>query len=86
MIHEDRIRQHIITTLLYDQDLTELADDEPLVGPGMLDSMGVMQLILGLEEEFAIRIPDEDVVPERLETVHSVAEWVRAIVAAGEPR
>ncbi len=82
MTHEDRIRQYVLTELLYDADLPGLADDEPLVGPGMLDSMGVMRLILWIEEEFGVHIPDEDVVPERLENLRAVADWVRALAAS----
>lgn len=85
MTHEDRIRDYVLTDLLYDAELPSLADDEPLVGPGMLDSMGVMRLVLWLEEEFGVHIPDEEVVPERLESVHAVAEWVRALIAGGAP-
>ncbi len=85
MPHEDQIRDYILTELLYDRDLPGLADDEPLIGNGLLDSMGIMRLVLWLEESFSISIPDEEVVPERLETVHSIATWTREKLGASQP-
>lgn len=82
MVQEDRIRQYILTELLYDRDLPGLADDEPLIGNGYLDSMGIMVLVLWLEDAFGIKIEDEEVVPERLETIHAIASWTREKLAA----
>ena len=82
MVQEDRIREYILTELLYDRDLPGLADEEPLIGNGYLDSMGIMVLVLWLEEAFGIKIDDEEVVPERLETIHAIATWMREKLAA----
>ncbi len=73
---EARIRAFVLDELLYDRELPGLAAADPLVGPGLLDSLGVMRLVLWIEEEFGVQIPDEEVVPENLDTLERVVALV----------
>ena len=66
---ERRIRDYVTTELLYDRDAGSLGDDDSLLGPGLLDSVGILRLVSWLGEEFGVDIPDEDVVPDNIETV-----------------
>jgi acyl carrier protein len=75
---ERRIRQYVTTELLYDRDASALGDDDSLLGPGLLDSVAILRLVAWLEEEFSIGIPDEDVVPDHVETVKRLADLVRS--------
>ena len=72
-----RIRDYVTTELLYDRDASTLGDEDSLLGPGLLDSVGILRLVAWLEEEFGIRIPDEDVVPDHVESVRRLADLVR---------
>jgi acyl carrier protein len=74
---ERRVREYVVNELLYDRDLPALGDDDSLLGPGLLDSVGVLRLVAWIEEEFGIPVPDEDVVPENLETIGRLAALVR---------
>jgi acyl carrier protein len=74
---ERRVREYVVSELLYDRDLPALGDDDSLLGPGLLDSVGVLRLVAWIEEEFGIPVPDEDVVPENLETIGRLAALVR---------
>ena len=76
MESERRIRDYVTTELLYDRDASALGNDDSLLGPGLLDSVGILRLVSWLEEEFGIRIPDEDVVPENVESVRRLADLV----------
>ncbi len=80
---ERRIRDYVTSELLYDRDASALADDDSLLGPGLLDSVAILRLVAWLEEEFSVSIPDEEVVPDRIESVHRLADLVRRRQAAG---
>jgi acyl carrier protein len=80
---ERRIREYVTSELLYDRDASALGDDDSLLGPGLLDSVAILRLVSWLEEEFGVSIPDEEVVPDHIETVHRLAELVRRRQAAG---
>ena len=79
---ERRIKAYVTTELLYDRDAIALGDDDSLLGPGLLDSVGILRLVAWLEEEFGVSIPDEDVVPDHVETVSRLAALVRRRQAA----
>lgn len=80
---ERRIREYVLQELLYDRSLTELGDDESLLGPGLLDSVALLRLVGWLEEEFGVAILDDEVRPENLETLRRLADFVRRKQAAG---
>jgi acyl carrier protein len=52
------------------------APDESLFGSGALDSFTLPDLVSGLEQEFKIRIPDSDLVPERFDTVAKIEAYL----------
>jgi acyl carrier protein len=58
------------------RDLTGVDDSTSLLQAGVLDSLGVMQLVAFLQERFGVRISDDDLVPENLESVDAIAAFV----------
>ena len=73
-VHE-RVRQIIIENF-YMSDPSELADDSLLVTSGIIDSTGMMEMIAFVETEFGIRIDDEEMTPENLESISRIAAFV----------
>jgi len=53
----------------------QLVDDDPLLGK-VLDSSGVLELISFLQDHFSIAVPDEDVIPENLDSVKRITAYV----------
>ncbi len=51
-------------------------DDYPLLEKGVLDSMGIIQVVAFLEDEFGIEVDDAELVPENFETIGSIAELI----------
>lgn len=47
-----------------------------LLESGVIDSMGVLTVVSWLEEEFGIMVEDEEVVPENLDSIASLARYV----------
>jgi acyl carrier protein len=61
---------------------------QPAIGPdtalmenGILDSTGLVQLIMFLESTFGIEVADSDVVPETFATPNAIAAFVAAKAA-----
>lgn len=59
----------------------ELAAGDSLLETGVIDSVGVLELIEHLEETYGLKIPDEDVLPENLDSVGAIAGYVSARLA-----
>tara|TARA_B100000035_G_scaffold14366_2_gene11764 strand:- start:785 stop:1000 length:216 start_codon:yes stop_codon:yes gene_type:complete len=56
-------------------DLSEVTDNKHLIDDLGADSLSIVELVMQLEEQYDIDIPDEDA--ENLDTVLKVKEYIR---------
>ena len=63
-----KIREFIQSEIMYEDPSASLQDDTPLLG-SVMDSLGLMQLVAFLEEEFDVEIDDADVTVDNFRTV-----------------
>lgn len=81
-----RLRDFVEENFLYMRPDFELRNDQSLMGNGIVDSMGVMEMIQFLEEEFGVEVDDADITEENLGSVDAIAEFVAARKGAGGER
>lgn len=67
-----RIRGFIESTFFVDG----FADDASFLKSGIIDSTGMMELVLFIEEEFGVKIADTELVPRNLDSVAQAAAFV----------
>jgi acyl carrier protein len=72
---QDRIKRYVAENLLF-ADGSGLDVSASLLESGVLDSTGALDLVAFLEREFGIRVADEDLVPENLDTIERLAQFV----------
>ena len=53
-----------------------LGRDESLLGKGVIDSTGVLELVTFLQEHFAIAVEDEEVIPDNLDSIKNLVAYV----------
>ena len=70
------LRRHILANYLFTDDETALDDAASFQETRIIDSIGMMQLIQFVEAEFGIAIREEDMVPERLDSVNRLIQFV----------
>lgn len=51
--------------------------DEQWLHTGLLDSLGILDLVNFLEGEFSFRVTDEELLPENFQSLHAVVNFVR---------
>jgi acyl carrier protein len=71
----DRIREFITAELMFEDTSATLSDDTPLLG-GVIDSLGLMQLISFIEEEFDVAIDDAEVTADNFKTVADIEHLI----------
>ena len=71
-----KIQSFIGATLMQIDDPESLGNEEALLGSGILDSLGIMRLVVFLEEEFGIAVAETALVPEHFQTVTSLVAFV----------
>ena len=73
-----RIRQFILKQFPLARKQSSIEDDSSLLESGIIDSLGVQDLISFIEEEFRITISDEDLMAENFESIASMAAFVQS--------
>ncbi len=53
-------------------------DDDSLVENGIIDSIGVMELVEHIESRYGIEVGDDELVPENLDSVSRLARFISA--------
>ena len=65
-----------ITTNFYVAEPSALEDETSLLDQGIVDSTGVLEVVSFLEKTFGIRVEDEEMFPENLDTIERIASFV----------
>jgi acyl carrier protein len=65
-----------ITSNFYVADPSTLADDASLLDQGIIDSTGVLEIIMFLEDTFGFKVADSEMVPENLDSIENIAAFV----------
>lgn len=53
-----------------------IGDEDALLGQGILDSLGILDVVAFVESEFGITVADEELVPESFESIARIARFV----------
>ena len=80
----DKIRRFILDKIALGRGVTALADGESLVERGVIDSLGIFQLVSFLEETFGVHIGDEEILLENFSTILDIDQFVRAKLDAAQ--
>jgi acyl carrier protein len=76
---KERIKRILIDRLRLELEPAEIGDSMPLFGAGLgLDSIDALELVLGLEQEFDVKIEDEEMGAKALASVEALAGFVQA--------
>jgi acyl carrier protein len=75
MTVQDRMRAYILESF-YVSEPGELTDELSLIDSGLVDSTGMLDIILFLEGEYGFRVEDRETIPENLETIGRIADFV----------
>lgn len=61
---------------------TRIEDGDSLLQLQIVDSTGFLELVNFIESSFGVKVGDDEMVPENLETIDSIDEFVRRKLAA----
>ncbi len=79
---ETKIRHYILENLMFTDDESRLPNDASLLDRGVIDSTGVLEIVMFLEDEFAIKIKDSEMLPENFDSVDKLVAFVLRLQAA----
>jgi acyl carrier protein len=76
---ESRIQEFVLQTFPLARK-RNVAGSTDLLETGVIDSMGVLDLVGFLQQEFAISVEDDDLTPENFRSIECMAEFVHRML------
>lgn len=76
MTVKDQIKQYLAENFLFSDDGYQLSDSASFLEEGVVDSTGVLELVMFVEETFDITVEDEEIVPENFDSVAQLAGYI----------
>jgi acyl carrier protein len=74
---ETQIRRFILENFLYTSNEDKLRNNDSFLEEGIVDSTGILELLLFVEETFGIQVEDEEVLPDNFDSVERLTRYVQ---------
>lgn len=72
----NKLKSYIFQELIFSDDFDSFNEEDDLFDAG-LDSMGIMRLVIYIEEEFGVTLPDDELEPENIKTLGRLVKWIQ---------
>lgn len=82
MSAKEKVRNYILENYLFTDDQSALKDEDSFLQQGIIDSTGILEVIYFLEDEFGITVPEEEMVPDNLDSVNNLVKFIASKTAA----
>ena len=70
-----QIRQFVVQNFLFGEN-GDMTNDASFLAQGIIDSTGVLELVAHIEKTYGIRVRDEELTPENLDSINAVAAYL----------
>jgi len=70
-----KLRDFIFKELVFVAEPEQFSDDDDLLDAG-LDSMGIMRLIMFIENEYGVTLPDTEIEPDNVQSFYALEQWI----------
>ena len=70
------LREYILANFLFTDDQSALSDEDSIQDTRIIDSMGMIQVIQFIEGEYQIKVKDDEMVPEKLDSVSRLTRFI----------
>ena len=78
---KDKLRLFVLDNFLFTEDQDELKNDDSFMDKNIVDSTGILEIIEFLEEECSIKIEDEEMIPDNLDSIQKIVSFVERKLA-----
>jgi acyl carrier protein len=83
MNHLAVVKAFVVENFLYGEE-GRLAEDTSFLESGIVDSTGIMELVGFLEKQFGIVVDDDDVVPENMDSLARIDQYLLRKLSVGK--
>ena len=73
----EKIRAFVIENYLFGEE-EKLQNSDSFMESGIIDSTGILELVRFLEATFGVKVADEDLIPDNLDSIEKIVSFVQA--------
>ena len=73
-----KIKEFIMNNFLMGADSKSIQDDTSFLEEGIIDSTGILELVEYIQETFEIKVEDEELVPENLDSLNNLEKFINS--------
>lgn len=73
---ERSVREFVTENFILANGEIELQNDDSFLEKGLIDSMGVLELVDFIESRYSFAISDDDLLPENLDSINRITAFV----------
>ena len=69
------VREFVVENFLFG-DGESLKEDTSFLEEGVIDSTGILELVMFIEETFGMKVKDDELVPENMDSLRNIARFL----------
>lgn len=73
----ETIRKFVVDNFLFGEE-GKLGNEDSFMETGIIDSTGILELVRFLESTYGIKVADEELIPDNLDSVNKIVSFVHA--------
>jgi len=73
---ETLLRNYILENYLFTDDQSKLNNTDSFLDSGILDSMGILELIYFMDEELSIKVLPDEMIPSNLDSINNLLAFI----------
>jgi acyl carrier protein len=73
---ESKVRDFVLKNYLFTTEESALKSEDSFMKSGIMDSTGILEMIMFLHDEFGVDVMDDEMIPENLDSVQNVVAFL----------
>ena len=74
---ENDIRRFIVENFLFGKDDGTLKSNSSFLESGVIDSTGVLELVMFLETNYGLKVEDDELTPDNMDSIDRLAAFIQ---------
>lgn len=79
------VREFLVEQFLFGEGGDDLSDEDSLLDKGIVNSTGVLEVVGFLEDTYGVRVADDELLPENLDSIAKLAAFVQRKRGGSQP-
>ena len=81
---KQQVRRYLADNVMMSEAGAGIADDASFIAKNLLDSTGVLELVDFIEDTFGVKVEDQEIVPQNLDSLNLIQAFVESLAAVEE--